>query len=126
MPATFAVPSSKFTNQARSATTPSLKIATMQYRRPLTPVNGHFRIAWLAGHVYTGQGKARLAGYLMPKLDTAEFHEIGRYLNPTNRKRRLHERGRGFAYLHLALMARNLAAAEGRATACPVTALGAK
>ena len=88
-----------------------LKIAAMLRNRPQTPADGRFRIAWPIGIVYTRQGGARLAGYLMRKLDTDEFHEIGRYLNPYRRKRRLQERRRGFAYVHLALMARHLAAA---------------
>lgn len=89
-----------------------LKITAMVHNRPPTlRVNGHFRIAWPAGHVYTGQGRARLAGYLMPKLDTAEFHPIYRYSIPNRRKIRLQESQSKFTYRNLALMARNLAAA---------------
>lgn len=89
-----------------------LKITAMVHNRPHTlRVNGHFRIAWPAGHVYTGQGRARLAGYLMPKLDTAEFHPIYRYSIPARRKIRLRESQSKFTYRNLALMARNLAAA---------------
>ena len=89
-----------------------LKLAAMVHNPPQRLVTNHFLIAWPTGIVHTRpEGMARTVGYLMRKVNTDEFHEIGGWSNPSRRERRLRGRRSQFDYGKLLLMARNLAAA---------------
>ena len=59
----------------------------------------------------TRKNRGRVAGYTMRLLDTGRYRHIGTYLNPARRRRQTADRSSPYTYLHLILMARNLATA---------------
>lgn len=89
-----------------------LKLAAMVHNPPQKLLTNRFLIAWPTGIVHTrSDGQARTVGYLMRKVNTTEFHEIGGWSNPSRRERRLRGRRSEFDYRNLLLMAQNLATA---------------
>ena len=78
----------------------------------VTAARGHL-ITWPKAKVTWEKGGAT-AGYLMTKVDPALYQDIGTYFNPARRRKRTNVRGTGYTYLHLLVMARNLAAAVAR------------
>ena len=72
-----------------------------------------YLIAWPLATVKTSgrKDRGRIAGYTMRLLDTGRYRHIGAYLNPSRRRRQITARSSPYTYLHLVIMARNLAAA---------------
>lgn len=78
-----------------------------------SPATRNYLIAWPLATVTTSsrKGRGRVAGYTMRLLDTTRYRHIGAYLNPARRRRQIAARSAPYTYLHLVIMARNLAAA---------------
>ena len=89
------------------------KIQHLITNRPPTTTSRNYLITWPQAPVSTAKRitKSSVAGYSMPLLDTATYHHIGSYFNPSRRRRHMDGRKRPYTFLHLILMARNLASA---------------
>lgn len=90
---------------------PKIKLLTSE---PIpSAVTRNYLIAWPLATVTTNsrKGRGRVAGYTMRLLDATRYRHIGAYLNPSRRRRQLAARSSPYTYLHLVIMARNLAAA---------------
>ena len=93
--------------------TAAAKIQHLTQNRPASTTSRNYVITWPQHPVSTTKRitKTSVAGYSMPMLDTATYHHIGSYFNPSRRRRHMDGRSRPYTYLHLILMARNLASA---------------
>ena len=88
----------------------ALKLKQMVNHPPPATVSRHYLITWPSALV-TCDGHPHPVGYSMPLLDLSLYRHIGAYFNPSRRRRLLSTRRSGYTYLHLLLMARNLAKA---------------
>lgn len=87
------------------------KLALM-VRNPLPLTESrHYRITWPTGLVSKGSKNQATVGYTMPCLDATAYRQIGSYFNPLRRRRLLRRRERGYSYLNLLAVARNLSLA---------------
>ena len=68
-----------------------------------------YRLAWPVDLIRRPKRNGTVVGYLMPQLDQDRYREIGVYFNPLRRRRRVEQRGRPFTFLHLLVMAQNVA-----------------
>ena len=68
-----------------------------------------YRLAWPASIIRRTKRAGKPVGYLMPRLDQDRYREIGAYFNPQRRRRQTQGRKRPYTFLHLLVMAQNLA-----------------
>ena len=87
------------------------KLEVMVEHPPSATTSRHYRITWPAAIIRTPKRRGKTVGYIMPMLDPSRYHPIGSYLNPARRRKLTTGRKQGYTYLHLLLMARNLAKA---------------
>ena len=85
------------------------KLQSMLNHPPSKIKNSTFRIAWPTDLIYQGPPGTQIVGFIMPRINTEQFQEIGVYLNPARRRMRTDNRTKGFSYLHLLNLANNLA-----------------
>ena len=90
------------------------KLAVMTANPPAVTRSRHFRITWPIALITDRKENGLTLGYLMPRMDGDTYRHIGSYFNPSRRRRMLTNRKRGYTYLHLLRMARNLALAVDR------------
>ena len=90
------------------------KLAVMTANPPAVTRSRHYRITWPTALITDRKRKGLTLGYLMPRLDGEIYRHIGSYFNPARRRRMLTGRKRGYTYLHLLRLARNLALAVDR------------
>ena len=88
-----------------------VKLKLMVGSPPPRTTTREYLIAWPTTLVTIGRSKGTTAGYLMTMLDPTVYRQIGSYFNPARRRTLGKRRGRGYTYLNLLAMARNLAAA---------------
>ena len=89
----------------------AVKLQTMVDNSPARTVTRHYRIAWPSALVTTPKRQGRTVGYLMDMQDPAVYRPVGSYFNPARRRRLTNNRDRGYTYLNLVAIARNLAMA---------------
>ena len=87
------------------------KLELMVLHPPPDPRTRHYQITWPLSLVTTPKRRGRTVGYTMTLLNPSVYHHIGSYFNPARRRSLLPECPRGYTYLHLLTMARNLAKA---------------
>ena len=87
------------------------KLEFMLDHPPVASGTNTYHVAWPLSIIRRPKRDGKIVGYLMPKFDPDHYHEIGAYLNPVRRRLRTQKRRRGFTYLHLLAIARNLSAA---------------
>lgn len=87
------------------------KLSLMVEHAPRRTAARNFLIAWPNAVITSPKKRPRPVGYTMPLLDPGAYRHIGNYFNPSRRRQLLTRRTRPYTYLHLLLMARNLALA---------------
>ena len=93
-------------NGTDSAT--SAKLKAMIAAPPERTRTSLYSIAWPIETITRPPGR-RVIGYLMRRLDEKSFREIGTYMNVERRRRRVAERGRPYAFIHLLAIAQSVA-----------------
>ena len=87
------------------------KLEIMVKNPPPATATRAYRIAWPTALVARETPGGPTTGYLMPVLDPAVYRPVGAYFNPARRRGLTDQRKRGYSYLNLLAIARNLAGA---------------